>query len=63
MGSVGFVIDFILGGRLVGLRVRIPPGTWMFVLCDVEQTKKQSQDNQDKEISTEKVQRANRRRI
>jgi hypothetical protein len=32
----------------VGLRVRIPLGTWMFVLC--VSYKRQSQNNQDKEV-------------
>ena len=32
--------------RLLGLRVRIPPGAWMHVLC-VVQTRRKMQDNQD----------------
>ena len=36
--------------HFLGLRVRIPPKTWMFVLCVVSKGK--MQNNQDKEIST-----------
>jgi hypothetical protein len=37
--------------RLLGLRVRIPPGAWMFVLvCCTEKDKRQGQDNHDKEV-------------
>ena len=37
--------------RLLGLRVRIPPGAWMFVLCELHiKDKRHSQDNEDKEI-------------
>ena len=37
--------------RLLGLRVRFPPGAWMFVLCVLySKDKRQSQDNQDKEV-------------
>ena len=28
--------------RLLGLRVRIPPGAWMFVLCVVSKDKRQN---------------------
>ena len=38
--------------HLVGLRVRIPPEAWMFVLCN-NKDKSQMQDSQDKERSTE----------
>ena len=37
--------------RCLGLRVRIPPETWMFVLCALySKDKRHSQDNQDKEV-------------
>jgi hypothetical protein len=37
--------------RLLRLRVWIPPGTWMFVLCVLyNKDKRQSQDIQDKEV-------------
>ena len=38
---------------LVGLRVRIPPGIWVFVFCVLSKGK--IQDNQDKETSTDEV--------
>ena len=40
--------------RLLGLRVRIPPGAWM---CCAVKDKGTSQDNQEEETSMEKVQR------
>ena len=37
--------------RLLGLRVRIPPGAWMFVLCVLySKDKRHSQNNQDNEV-------------
>jgi hypothetical protein len=42
--------------RLLGLRFRIPPGAWMFVLCVLY-----SKDIQDKGKNTDKVQRENKR--
>ena len=37
--------------RLLGLRVRIPPGAWIFVLCELHsKDKRHSQDNQDKAV-------------
>jgi hypothetical protein len=36
--------------RSMGLRVRISPGAWMFVLFCTVKDKRQSQDNQDKEV-------------
>ena len=37
--------------RLLGIRVRIPLGAWMFVLCVLySKDKRQIQDNQDKEV-------------
>ena len=31
--------------RLLGLRVRIPPGAWMFVLCVVSKDKERSKNS------------------
>jgi hypothetical protein len=43
-----------MADRLLGLRIRIPPGAWMFVLCVLyskdKNDKRHSQDNQDKEV-------------
>ena len=40
-----------VAARLVGLRVRIPPGAWMFVLCVLySKDRRQSQDEEDKEV-------------
>ena len=36
--------------RLLGLRLRIRPGSWVFVLC-VVQTEETSKDNKDKRIT------------
>ena len=44
--------------RLLGLRVRIPPGARMFVLYN---KRRKSQDNQDKVTSTEEVPRETKR--
>jgi hypothetical protein len=42
-----------VAARLLGLRVRIPPGAWMFVLCVLSKDKGKMQDSQDKGRSTE----------
>ena len=40
---------------LLEVRVQIPPGTWMIVLCEQRQ-KDKIQDSQDKESNTDEVQ-------
>jgi hypothetical protein len=40
-------------GRLLGLRARIPPGAWVFVLCVV--SKGNTQDIEDKGTGTDEV--------
>ena len=40
--------------RLLRLRVRIPPGAWMFVLCELHS--KDKRHSQDKRSSTDEVQ-------
>ena len=42
--------------RFLGLRVRIPPGTWMFLLCVVSKDERQNVDNEETETSTNEVQ-------
>ena len=46
---------------MLGLRVRIPPGLWMFVLYSED--KGTSQDNLNKGMSKEKVQKGKREGI
>jgi len=29
-----FVVRFVMAARLLGMRVRIPPGAWVFVSCE-----------------------------
>ena len=43
--------------RLVGLRVRISPGSWMFVLCVLYSKAKKAQPRQTKQRRTVKIQR------
>ena len=51
--------------RLLGLRIRIPPGAWMFVLCVLyskdKKDKRHSQDNQDKEVMQSERKKKSRR--
>jgi hypothetical protein len=42
---------FAAAGRLLAVRIRIPPGAWMFVLCALySKGQRQSQDSQHKEV-------------
>ena len=50
-----------VAARLLGLGVRIPLRAWMLVFCCTVRTKGKSQDNQDKETSTDEVHRKNNR--
>ena len=43
--------------RLLGLRVRVPPGAWLFVLCCRVRIKGASRDNQNKEVQIKNEER------
>ena len=45
----------VYGDRLLGLRVRIPPATWMFVLCVLHSKDKRQKLGQSGQRSTDKV--------
>jgi hypothetical protein len=48
--------------RLLGLRVRIPPRVWMFVLCVLYSKGQKAKPGQSGQRSTDKVQRAKKKK-
>jgi hypothetical protein len=48
--------------RLLGLRVRIPPGAWMFVLCLLYSKDKRQKPGQSGQSSKDKVQTENNKK-